>query len=67
MTLDKLNALWDAIDALEYDELCTAMACLLTKGLQTADTFAVDVAAKLDMIAMLAGIRDQLESKSCAH
>lgn len=59
--MNNLNAVWDAVDALEYDELCIAMAYMLTKGLQAADTFAVDVANELDMIAMLAGIREQLE------
>lgn len=62
--MSKLEALWGAVDALEYDELCIAMAYMLTKGLQAADTFAADVASELDMIAVLAGIREQMEEKN---
>lgn len=64
MTMQRLDALWDAVDALDYDELCIAMAYLLTKGLQSADTFATDVQNELDMIAMLAGMREQMEAKN---
>ena len=65
--MTSLDLVWDAIDSLHYDDLCIVMAYLLTKGIQDSETFAKDVQAELDMIAIIAGIREQLEARTCAH
>lgn len=59
-----LDVVWDAIDTLPYEDLCIVMAYMLTKGIQDSESFAKDVQAELEMLAIIAGIREQLEAKN---